>query len=195
MNKGKLINVELSRGRYVKMYEADAIAQGLIKSPAAATRSAAAKARIPPANKIRKPPANKVNGDRVASGTDQRMVATGLHEPKGAMAKIAELSKNADQVTIAFYRAAIARSEGEVEQLATGSPEPKTDDDGDGNLVADDLTTIPGVGKASARALAAHGVTTLDALKEAQDLDYLPAKVLAAIAEWRLVACDQTERG
>jgi predicted flap endonuclease-1-like 5' DNA nuclease len=167
MNKGKLINVELSRGRYVKMYEADAIAQGLIKpTRIAAVRQsheppAAAKARTPEANKMRKAPANKT-GQRIE--TDQRMAI----EPQAAIAEIAKL---------------LTEERSKVEDEAP----PPVEQPGP--------ESIPGIGKASARALAAHGVITLDALKEAQDLDYLPAKVLAAIAEWRLVACDQTERG
>lgn len=47
MNKGKLININLGKGRFVKMYETDAIAQGLLK------------ARPQAANKMQKPPANK----------------------------------------------------------------------------------------------------------------------------------------
>ena len=142
MNKGKLINVEISKGRYVKMYEADAIAQGKIKPPAAAEK----KLRIPPANKMWKPEANKVSSPVVGD--------PGAVDPQAIMVEIVKLENETPP----------------PEELATSQ---------------DDLTTIPGVGKASARALAAHGVETLEALKAAQDLDYLPAKVLAAIAKWR----------
>lgn len=49
----------------------------------------------------------------------------------------------------------------------------------------DDFTEIDGVGPATARALAAHGVETFDELREAGELDYLSASVNAAIEEWR----------
>jgi predicted flap endonuclease-1-like 5' DNA nuclease len=124
------------------MYEADAIAQGLIKPPAS-------KVRTPPANKMRKPPPENKIG--------QRIVATGSHEPQTVMAEIVKLE---DEVA-----------------LNAEAPPPEEQPGPE---------SIPGIGKASARALAAHGVITLDALKEAQDLDYLPAKVLAAIAKWRV---------
>jgi predicted flap endonuclease-1-like 5' DNA nuclease len=169
MNKGKLVNIDLGKGRFVKMYEADAIAQGLIKPTGSLKPPAAAKLRTPPANKMRKPvtdglrqsasPANKagqqIEVDPVAA-TDQRI----------AIEEIAKLEDDGDPVA---------------------APPPPVEQPGP--------ESIPGIGKASARALAAHGVITLDQLKAAQDLDYLPPKVLAAIAEWRLVACDQTERG
>ena len=47
MNKGKLINITLGKGRYVKMYEADAIAQGLLKAKPQAPN----KMRVPGQNK------------------------------------------------------------------------------------------------------------------------------------------------
>jgi predicted flap endonuclease-1-like 5' DNA nuclease len=47
MNKGKLVNINLGRGRFVKMYEADAIAQGLLKAKPQAPN----KMRVPPQNK------------------------------------------------------------------------------------------------------------------------------------------------
>src|SRR5690606_1125045 len=50
---------------------------------------------------------------------------------------------------------------------------------------AADFTVIEGVGKATARALAANGVTTFDELQEAGELDYLSAGVNAAIEAWR----------
>lgn len=49
MNKGKLVNIQISPGRYVKMYESDAIAKGLLK------------AKPQPANKMQKPPQNKAS--------------------------------------------------------------------------------------------------------------------------------------
>lgn len=47
MNKGKLINIDLGKGRYVKMYEADAIARGLLKAKPQAPN----KMRVPGKNK------------------------------------------------------------------------------------------------------------------------------------------------
>jgi predicted flap endonuclease-1-like 5' DNA nuclease len=50
---------------------------------------------------------------------------------------------------------------------------------------ADDFTTISGVGRAAARALAANGITTFNGLRAAGELDYLTAKVNQAIEDWR----------
>jgi predicted flap endonuclease-1-like 5' DNA nuclease len=50
---------------------------------------------------------------------------------------------------------------------------------------ADDFTAIPGVGKAAARALVAHGITTFEQLRQAGELDYLSGKINRAIEEWR----------
>lgn len=49
MKKGPLVKVEIRPGQYVKMYESDAIAKGLIK------------ARSQPQNKMRAPAANKAS--------------------------------------------------------------------------------------------------------------------------------------
>lgn len=143
MSKGKLITVEISPGRSVKMYEADAIAKGLIQPPPEV------KMRKAPGNKMRERPADKT-GQRIE--TDQRMVSTdaGSHDPQTVIAEIAQLEDEAP---------------------------PHEEQPG--------LDSIAGIGKASSRALAAHGVETFEQLKAAQDLDYLPAKVLTAIAKWR----------
>ena len=50
---------------------------------------------------------------------------------------------------------------------------------------ADDFTVIPGVGPATARAMAAEGITTFEQLREASDLSFLPAKTAEAIEAWR----------
>ena len=114
MNKGKLITVKLKNreGAMVKMYEADAIAQGLLPG----------KARPQAPNKMLKPADNKVTP--------------------------------------------------EPEKPAEKPP-------------ADDFTTIPGVGPATARALVAHGIATFEQIKAAGDLDYLTAKARDGIAAWR----------
>lgn len=52
MSKGKLIRVQISEGRVVKMYEADAIAAGYMAAPQA-------KAQPPAQNKMRLPAENK----------------------------------------------------------------------------------------------------------------------------------------
>lgn len=108
MKKGPLIKVQLAPGQYVKMYQADAIAKGLIEPPAT-------KMQPPAQNKMRQPEAEK-----------------------------------------------------------TPEPEP-----------ADDFTEIPGVGPATARALAAHGITTFEQLRQAGELDYVTAATMAAIEAWR----------
>jgi predicted flap endonuclease-1-like 5' DNA nuclease len=54
--KGKLMKVQLPAGNWVKMYEADAVVQGLIDAPVAATES---KARPPQENKMMPPAGDK----------------------------------------------------------------------------------------------------------------------------------------
>lgn len=49
----------------------------------------------------------------------------------------------------------------------------------------DDFATIQGVGKATARALAAHGIATFPQLKAAGELAYLTAAANKAIEDWR----------
>jgi predicted flap endonuclease-1-like 5' DNA nuclease len=113
MSKGQLIRVQVGPGRFVKMYEADAIAAGYMAAPQA-------KAQPPAQNKMRLPAENKA-------------------------------------------------PELEPEEV----PEP------------DDFTVIDGVGPATARALAANGITTFAQLRTAGELGYLTATVNAAIEEWR----------
>jgi predicted flap endonuclease-1-like 5' DNA nuclease len=50
---------------------------------------------------------------------------------------------------------------------------------------ADDFTTIPGIGIATARALTTHGITTFEQLKAAGDLPYLTTKGRESVAAWR----------
>jgi predicted flap endonuclease-1-like 5' DNA nuclease len=115
MKKGKLIRVEVSPGRIVKMYEADAVAQGLIEP---------SKEKAAPTTKQKPKPQDK-------------------------------------------------------QQLPGETKEPEQP------APADDFTVIDGVGPATARALAANGITTLDELASAGELDYLTATVNAAIQTWR----------
>ena len=49
----------------------------------------------------------------------------------------------------------------------------------------DDFTTIPGVGRATARALQARGVTTFEQLRQAGALDYVSEAAMKAIEAWR----------
>lgn len=49
----------------------------------------------------------------------------------------------------------------------------------------DDFATIAGVGKATARALVAHGIATFAQLKAAGELDYVTPAAMTAIEEWR----------
>lgn len=49
----------------------------------------------------------------------------------------------------------------------------------------DDFTTIPGIGRASARALTARGITTFDQLRQATSLDFLSPAAQAAVVTWR----------
>lgn len=121
--KGPLVRVELSPGRYAKMYRADVEAQGLTDKVHPADRD---KLSRPQTDKTA-PPA----GDKMAPPQADKAAET------------------------------------------TPPPEP------------DDFATIDGVGKATARALAAHGITTFDQLKAAGPLPYLTATVNEALEEWR----------
>lgn len=49
----------------------------------------------------------------------------------------------------------------------------------------DDFATIRGVGKATARALVARGITTFGQLRAAGTLDYVTPAAMAAIEDWR----------
>lgn len=49
----------------------------------------------------------------------------------------------------------------------------------------DDLATIPGIGRASARALTARGITTFAQLRQATSLDFLSPAAQAAVVTWR----------
>ena len=118
MSKGKLVRVELRKGQFVKMYEADAIAKGLL----------APKAKPQATNKMRTPPENKSAPAETETG----------------------------------------RAQPEHTQPPAG----------------DDFTTIPGIGKGTARALAANGITTFEQLKAAGKLDYLTPKARQAIEDW-----------
>lgn len=122
--KGPLIRVEISPGRFVKMYEQDAVAQGLVKP----------KQKKPGGNKLRRPQADKQGsggaGEQGSNSTEQTFPG---EEPE-----------------------------------------------------ADDLTTIAGVGPATARALQARGLMTFEQLRQA-DLAILPISpaVKQAIEQWR----------
>jgi len=124
MKKGPLVKVEISPGRLVKMYEADAIEQGLLK---------------------KKPPKKKAPADRDKVQQPQR--------DKGAPAT--------------------------TEKETPPGPDTET------ITPSDDFTTITGVGLATARALAAHGVTTFAQLRAGGALDFLNAPTNQAIEEWR----------
>jgi predicted flap endonuclease-1-like 5' DNA nuclease len=50
---------------------------------------------------------------------------------------------------------------------------------------ADDFTTIPGIGKGTARALIANGITSFEQLRQAGTLKYLTPKTMQAIEAWR----------
>lgn len=110
--RGPLIRVKLRDGQYQKLYEQDAIEQGLI--PGKKQEPGQDKQRKPAKDKSRKP------------GQDKS-------EP------------------------------------------------------ADDLTTISGIGPASARLIVARGITTFDELRaasEAGKLDFLSSAVQTAIGKW-----------
>lgn len=123
MKKGPLVKVKISEGRFVKMYEADAIAQGLIPDPK--------KARPRPHDKMLSP-----EGDKSATGA--------------------------------------MRQSGEPE------PEPPAPPP-----VMADFESIEGIGPASARALAAHGITTFDELAAAEKLSFLTPQAREAIEAWK----------
>lgn len=113
MNKGNLVTVRHPDGHHSKMYEADAIAAGLMARP---------KAQPPAPNKML-----PAAGNKAAMSAD----------------------------------------------IPAAPAEP------------DDFTTIPGIGPAAARLLAAHGITTFAALRAATDLSYLSKKAAAAIEAWK----------
>ncbi len=50
----------------------------------------------------------------------------------------------------------------------------------------DDFTTIPGIGKGTARALIANGITSFAQLRQAGELKYLTTKSMQAIESWRI---------
>ncbi len=120
MSKGKLIRVELQPGRIVKMYEADAVAQGLIPAPEAKAQPPATRQRPKPGDKQRLPQEDKDKAPEPAQPEEQ-----------------------------------------------------------------DDFTVIDGVGPATARALAASGITTFAQLRDAGTLDFLTAAANDAITAWR----------
>lgn len=117
--KGKLVRIQLQPGRFVKMYEQDAIAQGLI--PGKAKPAGGDKSRPAQGDKMRRPGEDKsppAQGDKAA---------------------------------------------------------------------ADDLTTITGIGPASARLLIARGITTFDELRAASaagKLGFLGSAAQTAIGKW-----------
>lgn len=120
--KGPLVRVEISPGRYVKMHRADVEARELTDKVHAADED---KLSRPQGNKSQPP-----QGDK-------------LQPPQGDKA----------------------------------SPEPKAE--------PDDFATIEGVGKATARALVAHKITTFEQLRVAGPLDYVTPQAMAAIEAWR----------
>lgn len=121
--KGPLVTVEISPGRHVKMYQADAEEQGLIQK----SRPAAEDKSLKPAE------------DKRREGPSERP--------------------------------------GERREAETTVPQP--------SAPADDLTEIDGVGKATARALAAAGIVTFEQLKTADIERIVSGNALAAIEEWR----------
>ena len=114
MKKGPLVKIPIGRGQFVKMYESDAIAKGLL--PSKAKPQADNKMRLPTATQNKSTP-----------------------------------------------------SEMEVESAP----------------LADDFTTIQGVGPATARALVANGITTFEQLRQAGALTYVTARTMQAIEKWR----------
>jgi hypothetical protein len=116
--KGPLVRIQIGPGQYRKMYEADAIAQGLIVG----------KAQPPAQDKQRQPAQDK-----------QRQPGQDKAQP------------------------------------------PKEE------KPADDLSTIQGVGLATARMLAARGITTFDELRAASGagkLNFLSSAAQTAIGKW-----------
>jgi len=152
MKKGPLVKVELQPGRYVKMYEADAIAQGLI-SPATGPNKAPAKSRPAAKDKMRRSELDKAVRSKAEEG------------PEVAPQKAAEETKPAG---------GLAGRSG-LQQTPAGSSLAETDD----------FKAIDGVGLATARALAAHGIETFEELHDAGQLDFLNAPLNAVIEKWR----------
>jgi hypothetical protein len=111
MDRGPLVDVQIGNGQYVKMYEADAIAQGFL-----ATKSKNGK-------KMRRPKQNKSG---VENSTPEQPVGP-----------------------------------------------------------ADDFTTILGIGKGTARALAANGITTFEQLRQAGKLSFVTPATMQAVEAWR----------
>lgn len=131
-NKGPLIRVN-NNGRMVKMYEADAIAAGLVKPKDQPARPAQeGKARPAEENKQAPPPAI----------------------PQGKM---------------------------EPAAVGTAPEKPAAEES---VAAADDLTQIEGVGKATARQLAANGIDSFAALRQATDLSFINGPARLAIEEW-----------
>ncbi len=139
LKKGPLVKVKLSPGRYVKMYEADAIAQGLIDAPVRQAQDRPVKSRPAAKDKMRRPEQDKAAKNRAAKAEEGPEVN---------------------------HRAEITKPEAE----------------------ADDFKAIDGVGPATARALAAHGIETFEELHDAGELDFLNAPLNAVIERWRLTA-------
>jgi predicted flap endonuclease-1-like 5' DNA nuclease len=129
--KGPLVRVELQPGRFVKMYEADAITQGYIKpKPEKKSRPAQADKRRPPQeDKEKSKPAPPV--EEVPQPTDNML------EPVAAEA-----------------------------------------------TAADKLTEITGIGKATERLINAHGITTFDQLRSAEDLSFLSTQAQQSVEDW-----------
>jgi len=145
MKKGKLVKVQIRPGQYVKMYEADAIKQGLIPAESPAS-----------GQKMRQRPANK---GRQTAG----------------MRPIEETAPSGDETDPDQMEAIPVDSDDEPEDVTF------------------DFETIPGIGPASARALQANGITTLEDLLAAEDLDYLTPQALEAIATWGMTEVEDEE--
>lgn len=69
-----------------------------------------------------------------------------------------------------------------AENKAAEPPPPEVDTPKAG---PDDFTMIPGVGRATARALQARGVTTFEQLRQAGQVDYVSESAMKAIEAWR----------
>ena len=139
--KGPLVRVKLSPGRYVKMYEADAIAAGHLPPKAA-----------PKVEKPKGKPAQENKGRR----------------PEGDKVKVADVPL---LVETAVKETAVASAESGASAEA-----------------GDDFTTIGGIGKATARLLAAHGIVTFDELREAAtegQLSFMSSQQQQAIETWK----------
>lgn len=66
-----------------------------------------------------------------------------------------------------------------------GAPPQPPPEGGQNAATTDDFTVIPGVGPATARALEAHGFSTLEQLREVGELTFLGSAINLAIEEWR----------